>query len=98
MEAPIKPVEPGKSPADEDLVNYAMSLAIDGKTAGVTQIAARHASPYKRVICCLVLGIIFTLLIVVVSLLLDVPCCMHNEFTLLINSVFNSLLEVAIMW
>ena len=28
MEAPIKPVEPGKSPADEDLVNYAMSLAI----------------------------------------------------------------------
>lgn len=28
MEAPIAPVEPGKSPADEDLVNYAMSLAI----------------------------------------------------------------------
>lgn len=28
MEAPIKPVEPGKSPADEELINHAMALAI----------------------------------------------------------------------
>lgn len=28
MEAPIRPVEPGKRPADEDLINYAMAIAI----------------------------------------------------------------------
>ena len=28
MEAPTQPVEPGKSPVDVDLVNYAMALAI----------------------------------------------------------------------
>lgn len=28
MEAPIKPVEPGKRPEDEDLINHALAIAI----------------------------------------------------------------------